>query len=131
MKLMVSLYSQPDSLRSNSYMIPTMPNPSGEKMNSNPATYSKSFSISTDILSLPSQRFKHPRRQLVPNQSRKHHQVLGFLEQLIGKHLAHWVVKLASEEVLTLARAAADTPKEHAANVACNLHRVSSEAVGC
>jgi hypothetical protein len=86
--------------------------------------------ISPNILALTRQRLKYPRWQLIPNQARKHHEVLGFLQQLVRQYPAHLVVVRASEQVLAVARTTADAPQQNVANVACDFSREGAEAVG-
>jgi hypothetical protein len=50
------------------------------------------YLISTHHAALPCQCLKHPRRQLVPNQPGKNHQILRLLEQLLRKRLARWIL---------------------------------------
>lgn len=86
-------------------------------------------SISPNILPLPRQRLKHPRRQLVSNQARENHQILGHLEIPIGQYLPHLILKRTAQQMLAMPRAAPNAPEEHVANIARNLGRVHAEAV--
>jgi hypothetical protein len=89
------------------------------------------FSVSTNILPLPSERLKHPWRQLILDQSRKNHHILRLLQQLIGKDPTHLILIHPLKKALTVPGAAHDTPEEHVANVAGDLLGVRVEAVGC
>lgn len=88
------------------------------------------ISNSTNFHTLARQRLEYPWRQLVLDQASKHHQVLGLLQQLVGKHLAHLVLELPRKKMLTMSRAARDAPKQHIANVSRNLLGIRVEAVG-
>jgi hypothetical protein len=96
--------------------------------NTNPIQIS--HSVSTNILPLPRQRLKHPRRQLVSNQARKDHEILCLLQQLVRQLTPHWVVKPSCEQVLAMPRTAANAPEQHVTNVACDLRGVGREGVG-
>jgi hypothetical protein len=86
--------------------------------------------VNTSLLPLPRQRLKYPRRQLVPNQPSKHHQIFGLLQQAIRNRPRLRIIKGPRQQILAVMRATRDTPEQHVSNIPRNFRRVLAEAVG-
>jgi len=91
-KLLFKTYTTKPSEMLRSLAHPTFP--CSYSYNPTPNTHPHLItSVNTPILPLPRQHLKYPRRQFIPNQPRKNHQILSLLQQRIRNRPRLRIVK--------------------------------------